>query len=200
MRTRSNELFGRGRIVGTAYDKGLKRTTVYYNYNVEDRGASQIVTDVFPHGQADVLARLEVPPVNPFYARKIEHVKPTCENISYVAEDSNARYSLIGVPFVSDAINRSYADQFALPYNLSELFVEENVASYLYQRALAKTSQAEYDFGITLGEIAETASFLAAPLSKLVSYQTMLFGVLSAFIVEKAKPISNCTRMLQSER
>lgn len=51
------------------------------------------------------------------------------------------------------------------PSSIGFITVDDKVASYLLQRAYSKMSSAEYDFGVTVGEVAETAAMLAAPLS-----------------------------------
>lgn len=61
-------------------------------------------------------------------------------------------------------------------YNLQTVQVDSNVASYLLQRAYSKMSSAEYDFGVSVGEVAETASMLAGPLRGVVKLSSLAFA------------------------
>lgn len=181
MRLRQRTEFTTGLIAGTAYDKRLKRTTANYSYKLENAGTDQAVYDTFPHQKHSDVRNLAVPPLNPVSMSKICIHKPPKQNVvSYLAEDATARYSLKGENLAACLCGRSYSDPFKPPYAVQFITVDGKVASYLYQRALAKASSAQFDFGVTVGEIAETASFLAGPLTKLVSLSAVAFRGIQA--------------------
>lgn len=124
---------------------------------------------------------LAVPPLNNVSMSKVELHKPSKQAVvTYVAEDASARYSLQGENLAACLCGRSYSDPFRPPYAAQFITVDGKVASYLYQRALSKASSAQFDFGVTVGEIAETAAFLAAPLAKLISLSNAAFRGIQA--------------------
>lgn len=54
--------------------------------------------------------------------------------------------------------------------------VDPAVYGYLLQRAYSRMNTAEFDFGVTIGEVAETAAFLAKPLSGIVKLSKFAFA------------------------
>lgn len=88
-----------------------------------------------------------------------------------VAEGPNAAL----VPF-SWCINQALKP----PNTLSFVQVDSAVYGYLLQRAYSRMSTAEFDFGVTIGEVAETAAFLAKPLAGIVALSKFAFAGFSA--------------------
>lgn len=106
---------------------------------------------------------------------KIEFLDPKQRVVEYKYEDATYRITLTGPNVALAAMSQTISDPFYPTYSSTLTTVDGNVASYLYQRALAKASSAEFDFGVTIGEIAETASFLASPLQAIVKLSNKAF-------------------------
>lgn len=63
-----------------------------------------------------------------------------------------------------------------VPTDVGFTQVNTKVYSYLLQKAYSRMSSAEFDFGVTVGEVAETAAFLAAPLYRLAALSSAAFA------------------------
>jgi len=83
----------------------------------------------------------------------------------------------------------------AIPLGCDLISTESNVNSWILQRAYSKMSSAEFDFGVTLGEVAETAAFLAGPLGKIASLSSAAFRGASALYTQGTK---TCVRVAKN--
>lgn len=169
LRQRTN--YNKGLITGEAYSKSVNRVTANFSQVFDLDGDAQSIRDLVPHQRIAEVKKLSYPVVNPVQMSKVTRLpSKRGEIVNYKAENASARYTLRGD-------NLAYAQipvleteyEFSPSKTPKFTTVDEKMASYLYQRALSRASSAQFDFGVTVGEIAETAAFLAKPLTSLVS-------------------------------
>lgn len=154
---------------------------------------------------------LEVPPLRPVKMSKtVYNTSPRESELNhYYCKDPSFEYILSGgnlgyAPFSNGMMNSTNP---SWPGSL--ISTDPKVDSYLLQRALSKASSAEYDFGITIGEIAETASFLAKPLAGIVKLSAAAFagcraiykhGTLTCVQLAKNATAKQTRRIVQTSR
>lgn len=169
-------------ISGFAYNG--TRAIASYSWNLgSSNGGAQCVEDSplyarpTPHLKSK---RNVMPPLNAVRMSKVSHKVPP-GTWTYTAYEYPYVYRLtggaLGIACLAQSTLpkpdlRPYKSELELP--LVQVSTKE--ASYLYQRALSKASSAEYDFGVTVGEVAETAAFLAKPLGGIAKLSTAAFA------------------------
>lgn len=127
--------------------------------------------------------RNAVPPLREVKMSKVEFSVPQKGPVIYkhVGRDYNWVFS--GDSVAASPFTNGMSTGFTPPTNALNLQftqVDPHVASYLLQRAYSKMSTAEYDFGVTVGEVAETASMLAGPLRGIAKLSTIAFAGIQA--------------------
>ena len=144
-------------------------------------GSIQLVRDNIDRRPYSHYDKQEVPPLRNVSMSKCTFIAPQKQNLpctyEHIGRDYTWKFS--GHSLAASMLEGRATAAFNPPlnsYNLQEVQVDPNVASYLLQRAYSKMSSAEYDFGVSVGEIAETASMLAGPLRGVVKLSTMAFA------------------------
>lgn len=145
-------------------------------------GASQVVQDYYVK-RPFRRTKDGVPPLNEVVMSKILYEVPQKGDVVIKYENKDYIWSATGAsvaafPFTSGMSAELTPPRYAA--NLQTTYVQSQVASYLLQRAYSKMSSPEYNMGVTLGEVAETASMLAKPLSGIVKLSRKAFAGLSS--------------------
>lgn len=120
-----------------------------------------------------------VPPMNDVIMSKISFDVPQKGPMLCVYENSDYIWRAEGQSVAAAPFTNGMSAEFTPPTNSSMLNttqVQSQVASYLLQRAYSKMSTPERNMGVSLGEIAETASMLAKPLSGIVKLSSKAFA------------------------
>lgn len=175
VRRRSRMDWNKTRVEGHYRQKGFAARGLSYDIGFSE-GEFQIVEDVYPTRMRKT--NTSVPVLNPFRASKIV-LAPDPKILVYKGSNASITYSLTG---------RNFGQHYARPVislvNPPTAPAFTNVlpewAGYLLQRCYSKASSAEYGFGVTIGEVAETAAFLAKPLEGIVKLSSKAFAGCSA--------------------
>lgn len=184
MRLRQRQEFGPYQPMRVELWNGPTLVVAWFDQQLPNFGTAQMVKDQFagPPQRINrkVLKHLAVPPLNTAQFAKISRNVPQ-GSYKYYCSSPPYVYRFTGGPLSAAPIEnatlpmpeqRPPGDQTALSF----VTVNDAEASYLYQRAISKSSSAEFDFGVTLGEVAETASFLAGPLRGIVKASNLAFA------------------------
>lgn len=124
----------------------------------------------------------------------------TKDGIVYTYDGPNLAY----MPLTSGTWFNTFQDP-----TLQFLTTDVNVNSWLLQRAYSKMSSAEFDFGVTVGEVAETAAFLAGPLRGIATLSASAFagarailkdGPRTAVMVAKNATSRQARRLMQTTK
>lgn len=146
------------------------------------RGTIQVVYDQFEKWPWNPYWRYrQMLPLNDVLMSKIEFVTPKQKQNVYYRNFSQT-FNLYGDNVAAIAHtaagwgNAPPTDAYHVPFTS----VQSDVAQYLLQRCYSKASSAEYDFGVPVAELAETASMLAGPLRGIVKLSGAAFAGFSA--------------------
>lgn len=159
-------------------------------------GSSQVVQDYYVKRPFRP-TKDGVPPLNDVVMSKILYEVPQKGDVEYRFENSDYIWSAKGASVAAYPMNAGMSAELTPPRyaaNLNTTFVQSQVASYLLQRAYSKMSSPEYNMGVTLGEIAETASMLAAPLSGIVKLSRKAFAGFSDIRTYGAKTVAKVAK------
>lgn len=181
-----------GKTTGVAFD--VRTQSVVYRYADEfpyHRGEYQTVFGLFNEKRPYVKVnkfKSVVQPLNEVQMSKVEYICSP-ETVNYRMEQWPFVYSLTGSNLGSHPFNSPYAGEFKPPSQayMSLISVDPAMASYLLQRAYSRMSSAEYDFGVTVGEVAETAALIAKPLGGIAKLSSLAFAGLSFVRKEGAR-------------
>lgn len=116
-----------------------------------------------------------VPQLNEVQMSKLDLWSPGEQLVFYEQKAATSKMIAQGPNFGCLPL-KPYLDGIQPPPSVSFTVVDDKVASYLLQRAYSKMSSAEYDFGVTVGEVAETAAMLAGPLRSIAKISTLAFA------------------------
>jgi len=139
-------------------------------------GSSQFVIDYPPFARFGKHKAL--PGLNPVQMSKIVMLPPKQPVVIYKGKNSFGTALASGANLAMLDIQPG-AGTWNPPAALPLTTVSTQWESYLLQRAYARASSAEYGFGVTIGEIAETAAFLAKPLETIIKLSNKAFRGIS---------------------
>lgn len=190
-------------IVGTVYYPHNKSTYPTYKVDFNVGGLYQNVYDYYiPKAKLDetLVAKRkrikrvrhwerQVPPINDVLMSKVSYVSPKGRTfVTYAAKFAGYHVNAYGANMGMYHLQQpALTSAYKPPSTLAFTSVDPKVASYLLQRAYSKMSTAQYDFGVTIGEIAETAAFLAKPLQGIVRLSAKAFKGISNVYVDGTK-------------
>lgn len=142
------------------------------------QGSAQQVYDEHCPSPFKIKKKSEVPPLRPVKMSKTEIFTKDPYNVTYNSGPGRGQftYFLKGLNLGLVAFDNGNLGVNRPPLPASFIDVDTKVAGYLLQRAYSKMSSAEYDFGVTIGEVAETASFLAKPLGGIAKLSSLAFA------------------------
>lgn len=183
------------RVEGYYQQTGFAARGLSYDIGLAD-GEYQAVEDVYPTRM--IKTKTSVPVLNPFRASKIV-LAPDPQNLVYKGKNSSIVYSLAGRNFGQFYV-RPVTGTMTPPTVPQLTNILPEWSSYLLQRCYSKASSAEYGFGVTIGEIAETAAFLAKPLEGIVKLSSRAFAGCSAVYNHGTKVAVRIARRASGKR
>lgn len=173
-------------------------------------GEAQMVYDYFLKGR-NPIQKNGLPAINEVKMSRLKYIPPSrATHVTIVGKTSTFSMSAISPNFGVYACQHpgfGAVNNPPIPNNLVFTSVDPKVATYLLQRAYSKMSTAQFDFGITLGEVAETAAFLAKPLMGIAKLSSLAFmgckaiykdGVKTSILISKDATKKQARRLMQS--
>ena len=136
-----------------------------------------------------------VPPLKPVQMSKIDsYLISGSRDVNWrvVADGIVANYVGLNLALLPVANGNWFYTHQGL--DSSFIYTDPKVNSWLLQRAYSKMGSAEYDFGVSVGEVAETAAMLAGPLGKIASLSSAAFAGARAIYHDGARAYLSVAR------
>ena len=175
------------------------------------RGSFQAVYDNFEKHPWNPFWRYRaMMPLNDVMMSKIDFMTPKSVQV-ITAKNFSQTFSLKG-DNIGGLTHSATGWHFCPPQTVLTLpFVQVDLkmASYLQQRAYSKMSSAQYDFGVPIGEIAETAAMLSKPLRGIVNLSSFALagiglirtdGLRTVFRIAKNATAKQSRRLMRNSK
>lgn len=139
-----------------------------------------------------------VPFLNPVQMSKVTYPPTTSRDlVHYSYQDAVTQITALGpnaalVPLTYSGPN------VKVPNTVELTEVNLKMASYLLQKAYSRMSTAEFDFGVTVGEVAETAAMLALPLGGIAKLTRFAFAGFDAIATQGLTTYGRIARNVSS--
>lgn len=183
LRLRQTENISNRAIIGAAVNTTNGVVVKTYLTTAKAEGFSQYVEDQYERIPF-LKARNIVPKMNAVRMSKLSFLPPEARDVRYSAFVYPYRYTLSGYNLGMAPLTNGMLGDLRPPTAPSFITIDTRMISYLLQRAYSKMSSAEYDFGVTVGEVAETAAFLAGPLTRIASLSSAALAGVGSILTD----------------